>query len=107
MLKRIHPSNIYCSFFVLAGLFEQKEIYEKAFRYAIDSINQKRDPEDFILVPLVHNDVAEDRPFPTLQYTCALLGLGIVGVLGPRSFHNIETVQSACDAKEIPHIITR
>ncbi|VEN33465.1 unnamed protein product [Callosobruchus maculatus] len=36
-----------------------------------------------------------------------MLKTGAVAFLGPNSFDNINIVQSACDTKEIPHLITR
>nr|QUP79591.1 ionotropic receptor 5 [Monochamus saltuarius] len=90
----------------LAGLFEQNELHEKAFRYAVGSVNENVQDE-LTLMPLVNNAVSEDQPYPTLQHTCLLLSLGVVAIFGPRHPANIEAVQSACDAKEIPHIITR
>lgn len=90
-----------------AGLFEQNEVHEKAFRYAVNTVNTNIQEDDFFLTSLVINDVPEDEPFPTSRHTCLLLNQGIVAIFGPRNPTNIYTVQSICDAKEIPHIITR
>ncbi|XP_018563905.1 glutamate receptor ionotropic, kainate 2-like [Anoplophora glabripennis] len=90
-----------------AGLFDQNESHEKAFRYAVERVNRNVQEGEFTLVPLVTSSVSEDQPFPTQQHACFLLSQGVVSIFGPRHPVDIEAVQSVCDAKEIPHIITR
>nr|CAH7717520.1 unnamed protein product [Callosobruchus chinensis] len=95
----------------IGGLFEKsapKEL-EEAFLYAVEQINERlgEDPEAFKFAPLVVNDIDEDRPFNILKTVCGVLKTGVVAFLGPDSFDNINIVQSACDTKEIPHLITR
>ncbi|KAJ8921823.1 hypothetical protein NQ315_008455 [Exocentrus adspersus] len=100
--------NLKCiviSFFE-GALFEENELHEKAFHYAINTVNTKIQEDDFTLTALVNNEVQEDEPFLATRQVCSLLNLGVVAVFGPRSSSNIEAVQSVCDYKEIPHIIT-
>ncbi|XP_074025580.1 glutamate receptor ionotropic, kainate 2 isoform X1 [Leptinotarsa decemlineata] len=91
----------------IAGLFENDTDLEKALTYAIDFLNKNQNEEDVKFVALTQNEVAENEPFSALHHTCLLLEAGVVAVFGPRSFNNIDIVQSICDSKEIPHIITR
>ncbi|KAJ8927376.1 hypothetical protein NQ314_020151 [Rhamnusium bicolor] len=50
--------------------------------------------------------VNSDDPFSSLNSICHVLREGVVGVYGLTSPSNVHIVQSVCDAKQIPHIIT-
>lgn len=63
------------------------------------------DPEQKLIS--ITNRINPNKPFYALLKTCSLLSLGTVAIFGPRNADNINAVQSICDAKEIPHIITR
>nr|CAI5834720.1 unnamed protein product [Callosobruchus analis] len=93
------------------GLFEKPTPKEhlEAFRYAVEQLNERLgdDPEVFKFAPLVVNDIDQDRPFNILKTACGMLKTGVVAFLGPNSFDNINIVQSVCDTKEIPYLITR
>ncbi|KAJ8927384.1 hypothetical protein NQ314_020159 [Rhamnusium bicolor] len=99
-----HNASYVCN---LAGLFEENDVHEKAFRYAIESINKNQLEEDFTLIPLVNNEIPKDDTFRAVNNVCTLLNMGIVAVFGPRSSFCIDAIQSVCDVKEIPHIITK
>lgn len=106
LLLLLNISNNYSSFVkcsVVAGLFEVDKTLEEAFGFAIESLNQEKSEED----PKINAVIQKDKPFAAYQETCQVLEKGTVAVFGPASYDNIDIVQSICDAKEIPHIITR
>ncbi|KAG5882512.1 hypothetical protein JTB14_033313 [Gonioctena quinquepunctata] len=91
----------------IAGLFESDTDLDKIFVYAIELLNRNQNEDHFKLVPLTHERIPENNPYLALQNTCLFLNIGVVAIFGPRSFDNINIVQSICDSKEVPHIITR
>nr|UTN00859.1 ionotropic receptor [Semanotus bifasciatus] len=91
----------------VAGLFEKNYLYEKAFRYAIETVNKNLEQENLTLAPLVDNDLLENTPFSAMNRVCLLLNLGAIAVFGPRSPSNTVAIQSVCDVKEVPHITTK
>ncbi|CAG9769593.1 unnamed protein product [Ceutorhynchus assimilis] len=93
--------------FNLAGLFEEgeNELNQKAFELAININNLKRG-EDMQLAH-ISVPVANQEPFQAMKTICTILKDGILGVFGPKSLSNINAVQSVCDDKEMPHILTR
>nr|WJJ63364.1 glutamate receptor ionotropic 6 [Pachyrhinus yasumatsui] len=100
--KATSPQN-----YNLAGFFEEEEneLNQKAFELAIEMTNENREEEKH-LVSLIE-PIASYDPFPAMNATCNVLKLGVIGIFGPKSLSNINAVQSVCDEKEIPHILTR
>lgn len=93
--------------YFVAGLFEQDELLVKAFEYAVATVNEREATGESKINAIIQNEIQKDKPFAALQETCNVLGKGILAVFGPSSYSNIDIVQSICDTKEIPHIITR
>ncbi|XP_076267436.1 glutamate receptor ionotropic, kainate 3-like [Rhynchophorus ferrugineus] len=93
--------------FNIAGLFEEgsNELNVKAFELAIERANQNKD-EDHALITLTVN-IPPENPFVAMNSTCSLTKQGIIGVFGPSSLSNIHAVQAVCDAKEIPHVLSK
>lgn len=93
--------------FLPAGLFEDDEIElnQKAFDLAIELANGKM-KEETKLAPLPKS-LPTQEPFTAIRTTCDVLKEAVIGIFGPKSLTNINAVQSVCDEKEIPHILTR
>lgn len=88
------------------AFFEENEndVNKKAFDLAVSLVNEKR--EEFQLTPIYDDLIAQD-PFNAIQKTCSVMKNGVLGIFGPKSKCNINAVQSVCDEKELPHILTR
>lgn len=92
---------------LLGAIFDKENSQkEKAFHLAIEHINRKNQNGPFEYQGLVEH-IQYDNSFEALTATCRLMEQGIVGVFGPHSKDNSNTVQSICDTNEIPHIETR
>nr|APC94353.1 ionotropic receptor 8 [Pyrrhalta aenescens] len=77
---------------------------EAALQEAVNEINENDDDID---LELIVEYIRRDNPYEASRATCHLLEQGVVGILGPLSEDNSNTVQSICDLKEIPHIEVR
>uniref|UniRef100_A0AAR5Q5X3 Uncharacterized protein n=2 Tax=Dendroctonus ponderosae TaxID=77166 RepID=A0AAR5Q5X3_DENPD len=93
--------------FNLAGFFEEtdNELNQHAFKLAIDWSNERRSPDNQLIA--VGKELAIDEPYSAITITCDLLKDGVLTIFGPMSISNINAVQSVCDEKELPHILTR
>lgn len=74
---------------------------ERALKEAVREINEF---DEDINLSLLIKRIPRDNPYEATKATCDLLENGIVGIFGPFSEDNSNTVQSICDLKEIPHI---
>ncbi|XP_066246537.1 glutamate receptor ionotropic, kainate 2-like [Euwallacea similis] len=92
--------------FNLGGFFEEgeNELMRAAFNLAIAKVNEKG--EDLQLQAL-YKTLPDQDPFGSIKTTCDAMRDSIVGIFGPKSLANINSVQSVCDEKEIPHMLTR
>ncbi|ENN72129.1 hypothetical protein YQE_11188, partial [Dendroctonus ponderosae] len=90
-----------------AGFFEEtdNELNQHAFKLAIDWSNERRSPDNQLIA--VGKELAIDEPYSAITITCDLLKDGVLTIFGPMSISNINAVQSVCDEKELPHILTR
>ena len=96
---------------------------ETAFRYAVESINNNKDLLNTSLLSAQMEKIPPTDSFHTYQRgliskisifplislfpVCHLLKSGVAAIFGPESGTTSSTVQSICDAMEIPHIETR
>lgn len=90
-----------------AGFFEKTDnkLNRRAFELAIDWSNARRSPENQL--NMERTTIATDEPYSAITTTCDLLNKGFLAIFGPKSISNINAVQSVCDEKELPHILTR
>ncbi|XP_072382959.1 glutamate receptor ionotropic, kainate 2-like [Diabrotica undecimpunctata] len=77
---------------------------EAALKEAVKEINRN---DENIDLDLIVKHIPKDNPYLAARATCSLLQEGVVGIFGPMSEDNSNTVQSICDMKEIPHIEVR
>ncbi|XP_030749785.1 glutamate receptor ionotropic, kainate 2-like [Sitophilus oryzae] len=98
---------IRCQGYNIAGFFEENdnEANAKAFEVAIATANTNR-KEEYAL-SMFNVIIPSQNPFVAMNTTCTLTKQSIIGVFGPSSLSNIHAVQAVCDAKEIPHILTK
>ncbi|XP_060524732.1 glutamate receptor ionotropic, kainate 2-like [Cylas formicarius] len=101
-------SCVWCqdSEYAIVGLFEDGEdpANEKAFNYAIEQVNEEWGTSR---LSNLNYYLAPDDSFPAINLTCHLVTNSVVGIFGPKSLYNIYGVQSVCDAKEVPQILSR
>ncbi|CAG9860598.1 unnamed protein product [Phyllotreta striolata] len=91
----------------IGAVFEGDEGVEAAFKFAVKNLNDDNPDAEFTFDPLVYDNFADGDQFVLMRNVCSIIDEGVVAIFGPRSYRNIDVVQSICDVKEIPHIITR
>ncbi|XP_074643782.1 glutamate receptor ionotropic, kainate 2-like [Tubulanus polymorphus] len=92
----------------IGGIFEHHNVgQKKAFEYATDKINDRRDILKNTRLLAEIAQVPKDDSFHTSRKACHLLQSGMASVFGPMSSLSSAHVQSICDALEVPHIETR
>ncbi|XP_050501476.1 glutamate receptor ionotropic, kainate 1-like isoform X3 [Diabrotica virgifera virgifera] len=91
----------------IGALFENDDNLEKAFNFAIEDINKNDNDAEFTFTAVVQNNLTKYNTYAVMKNACTILEDGVVAIFGPKTFENIEVVQSICDYKEIPHIVTR
>ncbi|XP_057655882.1 glutamate receptor ionotropic, kainate 2-like [Diorhabda carinulata] len=96
-----------CDILNIGALFEANENFEKAFNFAIETANKNYNGTEFEFAPIIRNNLTWDNPYSVMTNTCSIFDEGVIGIFGPKSLQNIAVVQSLCDFKEIPHIVTR
>ncbi|XP_072382958.1 glutamate receptor ionotropic, kainate 1-like isoform X2 [Diabrotica undecimpunctata] len=91
----------------IGALFENDDDLENAFNFAIDDINKNNNDAEFTFTSVVQNNLSRYNTYLVMKNACTILEEGVIAIFGPKTFENIELVQSICDYKEIPHIVTR
>ncbi|XP_056638600.1 glutamate receptor ionotropic, kainate 3-like isoform X2 [Diorhabda sublineata] len=100
----LHISDIHAENYKIGAIFEDEDTNQReAIQVAVDEINQN----EKINLELIVEYISRDNPYQASKATCSLLAQGVVGILGPLSEDNSNTVQSICDLKEIPHLEVR
>ncbi|CAG9860825.1 unnamed protein product [Phyllotreta striolata] len=105
-------SNFSCQYqaqdyreYKIGAIFDETNTkQEAALREAVREINEF---DNDINLRVIVEHIERDNPYEAIKATCDLLEEGIVGIFGPFSEDNSNTVQSICDLKEIPHIEAR
>lgn len=86
---------------------EITEDAENVFKYAVEIMNNMRDPSDGHLEAITKR-IEHGNEFDASKNLCKLMNKGIMGLLhGPLSSNAATHVQNICDAKEMPLIETR
>jgi len=90
------------------GLFDETtEDAENVLKYAVEIMNNMRDPSDGVLEAITKR-IEYGNVFDASKNLCKLMNKGIMGLLhGPLSNNAATHVQNICDAKEMPLIETR
>lgn len=90
----------------IAGLFDQDEEIQLAFKSSVRVVNEERyENEELSNVYFLPEtrDIETDA-FEVSLKVCELVQLGIVGIFGPQEKVIAHHVQSICDALEMPYI---
>ncbi|KAL1491605.1 hypothetical protein ABEB36_012177 [Hypothenemus hampei] len=104
----VHNSFHLFKLWIGAGLFEENEnqLNPASFELAIRHANEKLESNHKIN-NITSGGLPTQEPFYAIKTICSLIENGIIGVFGPESLSNINAIQSVCDEKELPHILTR